>query len=64
MGSYPALFQKSLLLYIERVLTIEGEDGFLKNFFLLLEKVFADMVKPVSRQSKSHFKFAYQTRNR
>ena len=58
MVSYPALFQKSLLLYIERVLAIEGEDQFLKNFFLLLERVFAEMFKPVSRQSKSYLKFA------
>ena len=52
MTSKPQLFQKCILLFIERLLTLDVEDSYLKNFFRLLEQVFAEFVKPISRPSK------------
>lgn len=47
MTSKPQLFQKCILLYIERLLTLDVDDAYLKNFFRLLEKVFIEFVKPI-----------------
>ena len=52
MTSKPQLFQKCILLFIERLLTLDVEDSYLKNFFRLLEQVFVEFVKPISRPSK------------
>ena len=46
MTSKPQLFQKCILLFIERLLTLDVDDLYLKNFFRLLEKVFFEFVKP------------------
>ena len=47
MASKPQLFQKCILLFIERLLTLDVDDSYLKNFFRLLEKVFVEFVKPI-----------------
>lgn len=45
MRRVPRLFQKTLLAFIERLITIEAADAHLKNFHLLLTRVFHEFVQ-------------------
>lgn len=52
MRKSPALFQKTLLAFIERLLTLEVDDSHVRNFYLLLTRVFNEFVQERDRASK------------
>ena len=49
MRKSPALFQKTLLSFIERILTLEGEDAHIKNIHILLTRLFCELTKERDR---------------
>ena len=55
MRKSPALFQKTLMAFIERLLTLEVEDSHSRNFYLLLTRLFNEFVQERDRTSKSYF---------
>ena len=59
MRKSPALFQKTLQAFIERLITLEVEEAYLRNFYLLLTRIFSEFIKPRDRTSKSSFYLKY-----
>ena len=51
MRKSPALFQKTLLAFIDRLLTLEVEDAHGRNFYLLLSRLFREFVQVRDRQN-------------
>ena len=49
MRKSPALFQKTLLAFIDRLLTLEVEDSHGRNFYLLLSRLFREFVQARDR---------------
>ena len=43
MRKSPALFQKTLMSFIERIITLEIEEVYNKNFHLLLTRLFSEL---------------------
>ena len=52
LRSTPRLFQKTLLSWIERLLTLEVDDSYLRKLHLLLSRVFQAAVQERDRESK------------
>ena len=53
MRKSPALFQKTLLAFIERLITLEGDEAHVRNIHLLLTRIFHELVLERDRSSKS-----------
>ena len=45
MKRQPKLFQKSLLNFLTKLLTLDTEESHIKNFFRLLDKLYFDMAQ-------------------
>ena len=60
MRKSPALFQKTLMAFIERLITMEVDDSLVKNFYILLTRLFNEFVQERDRTSKSNLNFLLQ----
>ena len=52
MRKAPRLYQKTLLSFIDQLLTVDVDEAYLRNFYLLLTRFFNQLVQNRDRESK------------